>query len=68
MEALRCYKQNIMGDSEGSSEDQNVNGNVDSEGRFMRFQMVRRTLLENGLEAIHATFWTRICLHFVPVL
>jgi hypothetical protein len=36
--------------------------------RLMRFQMLIRTLLEIGLEAMHISSGQRICLHFVHVL
>jgi hypothetical protein len=35
---------------------------------LIRFQMGARTLVEFGLEAKHATFWQRNCLHFVHAL
>lgn len=35
--------------------------------RLRRFWIGTRTLLRNGLEAMHVTFW-QTCLHFVHIL
>jgi hypothetical protein len=43
-EALECCKQSLMGNSGGSSEDQNARGNEDSKDMLLRFQMGSKTI------------------------
>jgi hypothetical protein len=52
-----------MGDSYGTSEDQNAIGMQSIKTVLVMLQMEMRTLLEIGLEAIHVMCWQRTWLH-----
>lgn len=62
-EGLECCKQRLMGETDGISEDQNVNRTADSKD-FSRSFRGEGDSIKVGLEVIHVTFWQRIyCLY-----
>jgi hypothetical protein len=56
-EALEWCKQSLMGDSGGSSDDQNANTNADSKDCTHEVSDGNKDSIGIGLEAIHVTFW-----------
>jgi hypothetical protein len=54
-----------MGNLTANLEDQNSNRKVDGKGQAHKVSCGMRTVLETELEAIHVTFWKRLCQHIV---
>lgn len=67
-EALECCKQSLIDNSGISSLAQNSHRNAFNKDHANEVSVEMRTLLGNGLEAIHITFWQRTYLKFDYVL
>jgi hypothetical protein len=66
--SLECCNHSLMDNSGRSSEDQIAKRNVESKDYAHRFQVEMRSLQGIGIQAIHVTFWQKMCLCFVCVL
>lgn len=67
-EALKRYKQSMMANVPQSSEDQNANRNVNSKVQAQEPFAGNMIQSAVGVEAMNATLWQNICVHFARIL